>query len=77
MTSFALMTSDQLNARLIEILQCLQEKNEIYPALVRDLADEAACLAKVINRRSSLNVDLDMVLAEFDASFIDAPTTEQ
>jgi hypothetical protein len=58
MTSFALMTSDQLNARLTGILEILQEKDEIYPACVRDLADEARCLQKVLIRRSSVeNLD--------------------
>jgi hypothetical protein len=66
MTCFALMDSDQLNARLVSILGILQERAEIHITLVRDLSDEAACLAKVLNRRYSLNVDLDAVLADID-----------
>jgi hypothetical protein len=74
MTSFALMTSAELNARLGSLLEVMREWNEFHPVCVADLADEAACLHKVLNRRSC---DLDMVLADLEATFHEAATTEQ
>jgi hypothetical protein len=66
MTSFALMTSAQLNARLAGLLEVLQEVDEFHPACVRDLADEMACLLKVINRRSTCE-NLDAAIRDLDA----------